>query len=522
MITSVEEEGFSADDYIYHYVNSGETLYSLSEMYDVSIEQIKDLNPELRWGELRYDQYVRIPRPMDSIQSLEAVVEADSVRSDSVLLDSSFLAVDTAGIPFWSELRYREIRPEPIPGIVRVAMLLPLNLHWDEYKDTVLVDSLDEEFAQVGEEEDEEQILNPRMIPYFEFYQGVWLAIDSLRKKGFSVELHLHDTERNRTRTLEILDKPEMTDMDLIIGPVNFWNLEVVSEFARENRIPLVSPFSSDDRIVKYNPWVFQLTPYYQIEFRSWAEYLSDFYDKTMILVWNGDSLVEYPKIAFLKNELYRGISEKADLEDVVFKEVVFNDSTGDMSQVLNKEGENIVIIPSSNEAYVSTVISPLYYLLDEYDIQISGMPQWNSFDDIDLEYFHELNTSYYTSFRVDYKKDDLMAFIHKFREVYRTEPYKIRPRGYNLSVYGYDIVNYFVPAIGEYGRSAIYFGENLGGSPILGPYQFRRVNDFGGHVNSYLTIVRFHPDLNIDQVELESRPNQYRYRRYSRRLRND
>ena len=519
----VEEDRFSMDDFIYHYVRAGETLYSLSEMYDVSIEQIKELNPELRWGELKYDEYIRIPRPSDSLQIQEARLEADSIRMDSVFMDSLFIdsldqAVDTTGIPFWSEINFEDIHPEPVLGSVRVAMLLPLHLHSEEIRDTVLVDSLDEDLAHVKEEEEEGKIVNPRLIPYLEFYQGALLALDSLRKKGLSVTLHVFDTERSKARTMEILRKREMEDMDLIIGPVNFWNLEVVAEFAREHRIPLVSPFSTIDQIVKYNPWVFQLTPDHQIEFRSWAEYLSDNYDKTMILVHNGDSL-EYPRLEFLMNEIYDRISEKADLEDVIFKEVRFNDSVMvDMSHVLNKEGENIVIIPSDNEAYVSIVITPLYFQLDEYDIEISGLPQWSCFDDIDLEYFHALNTSYYTSFYVDYGKEDMKAFIAKFREVYGTEPYKIRPRGYNLSVYGFDILNYFVSAIGEYGRNIIYFTENLENHPILGPYQFRRINDFGGHVNSYITIIRYHPDLNIDQVELESRPNQYRYRRYSRR----
>jgi LysM repeat protein len=516
-----EEEKFSGDDYIYHYVKTGETLYRLSEIYDVSIEKIKELNPELRWGDLKYDEYIRIPRPQDSLRVDESVAMIDSLHVDSVFGDSVIIVVDTTGIPFWSEIEFEYIRPEPIPGSIKIAMLLPFNLHQDELMDTIQVDSLAEELP-IHEEEEEEKIVNPRMIPYLEFYQGAILALDSLKRKGYSITLTTFDTERSRTRTLEILRKREMQDMDLIIGPANFWNLEVVANFAKEHRIPLVSPFSSNDQIVKYNPWVFQLTPFHQIEYRSWAEYLSDNYDKTMILVHNGDSL-EYPNIEYLKNEIFSRISEKADLEDVIFKTVIFNDSVVvDMEHVLNKEGENIVIIPSDNEAYVSTVISPLYYLLGEYDIEISGMPQWSTFDDIDLEYFHNLQTSYYTSFYIDYKKEELMDFIGKFRKEFRTEPYKIRPRGYNLSVYSYDIMNYFVPAVAEYGRNLIYYAESLESNPILGPYEFRRINDFGGHVNSYIGIIRFHPDLNIEKVELESRPNQYRYRRYSRRFRED
>ena len=78
------------------------------------------------------------------------------------------------------------------------------------------------------------------------------------------------------------------------------------------------------------------------------------------------------------------------------------------------------------------------------------------------------------------------------------------------------------MPAIAEYGRNVIYYAEALESDPILGPYQFRRINDFGGHVNSYICMIRFHTDLNIEKIEIEDRPNQFRYRRYSRRFRQD
>ncbi len=516
------EQGFGVEDFIYHYVNQGQTLYRLSRLYNVSIEQIKELNPELRWGELKYDRYIKIPRPADTIQFQQAGV--NEFLKDTLAWDSTYRSADTVGVPFWSEIDTGKIRPQPVPGSIRVAILLPLELHREEIRDTVMQEESEgEEEALIPEGEEEERMtVDPRLVPYFEFYQGILIALDSLRKEGIPVTLFVYDTDRSRRRTREILAQRGMEDMDLFIGPVNFWNLEVVAEFAREKHIPLIAPFTTDEQIVKYNPYVIQMTPYYEIEFRSWAEYLSDNYEKTLILVHSGDSL-ESRKIEFLKNEIYRRISEKADLADVIFKDVIFNDSvTRDMSQVLNQEEENLVIIPSDNEAYVSTVISPLYYLLGDFDIEVSGMPQWSSFRNIDLEYFHDLNTSYYTSFYMDYKDPRLMNFITRFRDVYGTEPYKVRPRGYNLSVYGFDIMYNFVSAFSEYGKSLIYYAEDMESHPLLGPYKLQRINDFGGHVNSYISIVRYHPDLNIDKIELEDRPNQYRYRRYFRLFRGE
>ncbi len=508
---SVAQDMFTADSFVYHYVKPGETLYSLSLYYDVSIEEIKELNPELRWGELQYDEYIKIPR-----RTLTGAEIAES-PADALMFDTIRQDIDTMGIPFWSEVRWRRIRPEPIKGTIHVAMLLPLDLYWNVEADTLDLPEADDEGILRKDENDREDVINPRIIGYLEFYEGALLAIDQLREKGYSVNLYVFDTERSIQRTREIIRKWEMEEVDLIIGPVDFWNLEIVGDFARQHEIPMVSPFSSDTGIVRYNPYVFQVTPSYDVEFKSWAEYISDYYDKTIIMVHDGDSS-QYHKVRFLKNEIFRKIAEKADLEDVIFKEVVMNDSVYvDMSHVLTQDGENLVVIPSENEAYVSNVISPLYYLLGQYQIEVAGMPQWNRFRNIDLEYFHKLKTSYFTSFYVDYDKPEMKDFIRKFREIYYTEPYRISPRGYNLSVYGFDLLTAFVTAVGEYGRQIIYFAGELENNPILGPYKFERINDFGGHVNAYISIVKYTPDMNIQHVELESRPQRFWYRRYSR-----
>jgi len=532
-----QERDFPSDSFVYHYVQKGETLYSLSVKYDISIEEIKGINPELRWGDLKSDEYIKIPRftdrPLLTGESVlynrgedqdSLVMIPDSLRSDGLTgwIDTVQQFPDSLGIPFWSTLRMRRIHPEPVSGSIKVAMLFPLYLHWDEVADTL--ELTEEEASRLEKEKEEEKsIVNQRIIGYLEFYEGALLALDSLRKKGFSVTLYTYDTERDRERTREILLKPEMRAMDLIIGPVNYWNLEIVAEFARRHEIPMVSPFSSGKDIVNYNPWVFQTTPTYEVEFRAWADYLSDYYSKTLILVHRGDSN-EYERIRFLKKELFQRISEKADLEDLVFKEVIINDSVNvDIANVLNKEQENLVIVPSDNEAYVSNVISPLFYQLNEYDINVSGMPQWNKFRNIDLIYFHNLNICYYTSFYMDFEKPEIQDFIDRFFKVYRTQPYRIWPRGYNLSVYGYDLMYTFVSALHEYGRNLIYFGEEIENNPLLGPYRFKRISDYGGHVNTYVSMVKFYPDLSIRKVELDTRPTQkYRYRRYTRKDRGD
>ena len=83
---------------------------------NVSIEEIKELNPELRWGELQYDEYIKIPRPLD------ALAEAIDIPPDTMYTDTLVTNTDTLGVPFWSEVKRRHVRPEPIRDTIRIAI----------------------------------------------------------------------------------------------------------------------------------------------------------------------------------------------------------------------------------------------------------------------------------------------------------------------------------------------------------------------------------------------------------------
>ena len=53
-----------------------------------------------------------------------------------------------------------------------------------------------------------------------------------------------------------------------VIGPFYIFNLEVVAQFARDHRIPLVTPFYNELNLVTDNPYLFQLSPSMEEEYR--------------------------------------------------------------------------------------------------------------------------------------------------------------------------------------------------------------------------------------------------------------
>jgi LysM repeat protein len=493
---------FPSEDYFFHYVRKGETLYSLSVYYDVTIDEIKELNPELKWGELRFDEYIKIPRK-------QLVEEKDTIQvvTDSMKYDTLITRIDTTILHNWLGVSCDTLIPVTSFAPVKVGLFLPLFLHWQELLDSLTMRDQLEEAGNEAIEEEEGPKINPRIVGYLDFYEGILLALDSLKNAGISVTLYVYDTERDVNILDDILEREEVQNLDLIIGPVEEKNLELISDYVKEQGIPVVSPFTEISSLIGHNSYYFQMIPSIEIEFRNWVNYLADYWDDTMILVYNGDTL-EAEKINFLKQELYEQLSMRTYFGDVNIKEVIINDTvTIEMEQFLTKEDRNIIIIPSTNEAYVSKILTSLFFLLQDYDIRVFGMSNWHKFQSIDLEYMHQMEVHYYTSFYVDYNKESIIRFIRKFRKVYGTEPFHVAPRGYNLSIYGFDLLFYFASGLNKYGKQFISCPVNPDYEPMLGSYDFKKRGLSGGFMNQYSIMIKFGKDLNITELKIKEPP---------------
>jgi len=500
-----DQRRFSTEEYHYHYVQKSETLYSLSVFYSVTVDEIKELNPELQWGDLKYDEYIKIPRKEEFVE-IDSIQPSDSVtRADTILLwyDTTLTYIDTSHWYRQYELLSDSLDITPHAEL-NIGLFLPLLLHWDEYIDSARI-AKEDSLGLIPPTEEEEEVerppFNPRIIGYLDFYQGALLALDSLRNKGISINLNVYDTERSPEVLEEILQMEEISDLDLLIGPVNEQNVIKLAEYGREEKIPVVSPFTPCNKWLRYNPFLIQLFPSREVEFKGWADYLVEYYDETIILVSNGDS-AELDQINYLKQELLERLAYQTFLSEVSLKEVIINDTTTfDIAHILTQDNRNIVVIPSDNEAYVGNILTSMYFLSKEYEIQIFGLPNWPKFKSIDLEYLHELDVHYYTTFYVDYTKSDVMDFIRTYREVFQTEPYHVSPRGYNLSLYGYDIFNYFCTLVSENGPGFVFQDVNSDYSPLLGPYDLRRRRRYDGLMNHHINLVHFMKNFDIEVI---------------------
>lgn len=468
-----EKFEFAEQDYIFHRIKRKETLYSLSRKYNVSVRELKKANEGLRWG-LKDGQYLRIPVAGELPDSVQLIVEDEEYKEDTAdIFCESLVNISNRTL--------------------KIALLLPFYL--DENSERSYIDSseVDDQGEKIMEviERDETWVF-PQSTFFLDFMMGVRIALNSLKKEGISVELFCFDTEADTAVVREIVEMDNLWDMDLIIGPVYHHNLSIVGPYAIKYQIPLVSPLSSKGNLTESNPYLFQIAPSIDAEFEQLANYVSQYHGSNIVLIHSGD-LREEERIFTLKRNLFRYFAYRTFFDEVIFKEIIYNesftanDTINSIEHSLSKQVENLIIVPSGLETFTSEILASLHTLSQDYTITVLGYPTWIKFRNVELKYYYDLGVQIFTPFYIDYNNDRVKDFLRKYRKSFNTEPDQ-----FSYAWKGYDIAYYFISGLSRYGDHFLTCYKNHQPLLLETDFEFNRVNSNGGYVNNHFRMLKY------------------------------
>ena len=94
---------------------------------------------------------------------------------------------------------------------IQVAILLPFAVEESKKANAISDKTNGQEIIK----ERKEKTISLRSKVFVEFYQGVLLAVDSLKKQGTNINLVVHDISPDTSKINQILAQPHMLDVDL-------------------------------------------------------------------------------------------------------------------------------------------------------------------------------------------------------------------------------------------------------------------------------------------------------------------
>ena len=488
--------------YIYHRVRKGETLSTIANEYGISVRDLKRANKGLLFP--HEGDTLMIPRKKvtEQTQQKMKVPAENNIPPDSLQDDTTMVAEEAEAFTVPGE---RTVIGR-LNGSVRVAVLLPF--FTDENAARSYIDSTrrDAQGNKIYKE-----VVKPEgwiyegSLPFLEAYEGILLAVDSLRTLGLVVELDVFDTGADSSRINRLLWSGSLDKADLIIGPVFSYNVEKISSWAAERNIPVVSPVGLRDRhILENKPTLYRVFPSENVAQDYMAGELREHRGSNVLFLY-ADSGMYDPATEILWQKVRNVMAEAGRDDTTSLTPFQFTGLTArsdaysgvtSLDNLLDAERENVIVLSSTNTPVVSSTFSTLHSLSRKYDIKVIGYPEIRGLETVDLRYYYDLGLSVPAESYIDFSSPASVAFINAFRKNFRTEP-----MAESFAWRGFDIAWYFIGGIatggGEFLRDPGIFNPEL---LSLEP-DFRRENRLNGYENRGMFILHYNKDMTIEVI---------------------
>ena len=380
-------------DTIFHEVDRKETLFSISQKYNINVNDILELNPKLKNSRLRRRSTILIP----VFNSIQDVIK---IEKDSIEISYNISKLDS----IYSKKRKKNNR-------LNLSVLLPFRSATINYDSINEVESLFED-------------RNLYTIA-LDFYSGILYAVEDLKKLDILVELNVFDTENSVNKILEISNNTKILNSDLIIGPLIPRNFETLSNLEFLESIPKVFPLSTIP--VKIIKGVVQaVTPRILLRERM-LDYLNKKIDREENIVIIADSLNEDIEDKLTKI-FPNSIKIKPEFEGYILPEL--------LDSLLVDSLPNKVIIESEIFTLISSVISQLNsQITSERDVRLYTTYRGNQYDDPSINIKDLGNLGFtYTSISKKINNDSISKFESNYINLFGSFPNKDIIRGYDVT----------------------------------------------------------------------------------------
>ena len=431
-----------------HKVKKKETIFGISREYGLTIEELIKANPEMNTPgyELKKGMILNIPYSKADMEAAEAAKAAQAAQARKAEEVARAAADD---------VRNREIR---------LGIMLPLhNINGDGRRMT-------------------------------EYYRGVLMACDSLKKQGLSVDVHAWNTAEDGN-IYKVLEDPAAAKCDLIIGPLYSKQMDALSAFVTKHDIRLVIPFSINAPQLTTNRNIFQVyqSPTEQNEVII-ARFIERFKNYHTVVVDCNDSTSKKGIFTFgLRRQM-----EQRGMDAVVTN---LKSTEANFSKAFSRTKPNVVILNTGRSQELGVAFSKINGLKanePELDITMFGYTDWLLYTRTYLENFYKYNTYIPSVFYYNPLSVGTQRFERKYRQNFRSDMQSSLPR---FAITGFDHAYFFLKGLHKYGKSFNGADGMFGYPPVQTPLKFERYGN-GGLRNRTMMFIHYQPEHTVETIK--------------------
>jgi len=296
-----------------------------------------------------------------------------------------------------------------------------------------------------------------------ELYSGMVIAASDIADGGETeVELKVYSTENLSSDYLDGI----LSQADVIVGPVHQQQFVQVASWAKKHHKPIVSPLASFD--VDNNNYVVSMPPVQSCKSDPLTDYFSG--DKNIVLIEHAS----YP------NKQLEGEFQKIAPNARKFRYVRESVTPQDLATLMDKEKENIVLVPTDHQGAIEDVLSKITAInspIKNFNISIVGSSAWMNLSNFSQTLLFRGNVSCVSSYYFDREDKIVGTLFDDYINAFERIPTRFAMRGY-------DIVDIMANSLQKWGSSTLVEMDGVEFTPLQTPYHFAK-NEANGNVQN-------------------------------------
>lgn len=430
-----------------------DNLYRIALAYNLTIEELVEANPGLTTeSKLKKGEFLYIPYSKAEKQAEMNRLAAERAEQERLAQEAARKAEEAA--------KRKSMKK------IKVGVVLPLKDSGDR---------------------------GNKMI---EMYRGILMAVDSIKHLGTSVEVHAYHSGSSALDLGSITSKPEFKDLDVIFGPLNNVQANILTAFCHENKIRLVMPFATTSATGKSSRYVFQASVNSETALnRGIKLVISRFSNANYIFMQTGVSDERGSKFS---SELKSSLASK----NQTFKTLKIEADEAAYAAAFSASKRNIIIPDGSSLSATNTLAKKLRALQKshpEYSLTMVGYPEWPSYVTSLLNDFYALDTYVYCTFFRNPNDTRVTNFEALYRRNFKSEVSHTFPR---YGLFGFDLAYYFLKGMSMLGD---FFEDKFSVikyNPLQNGFDFEHADENSSYANQQVMLIHYTTSQRIEIIK--------------------
>jgi len=493
------------ENYRYHTILPGETLYSVSRTYSLKAEDVMLANPGLSADTFRSGKTIRIP----FFESYEVIRPYETQTTNIIHQVQNKETLYSIARNYQVEVADIE-RMNPMLGgglKANMELIVPVKRSLVEKDSRVMEKETNRLLTQNIGSERVDLMKIGLLLPFLdetgrghirlqEYYEGFLLAVEAMKNSGVNLELYVFEIGKgdNTSKLESLLETMEMRSLHLIIGGVNDAQIRLISDFSKAHNIKYVVPFSQSNSEVLNNGNIFQVNPIGSAtQTKASSTFINIFRNANIIFVTEDQNN---------KKEFISELQHNLQGNQIKFETLSLNGTLDGTIKQLLKQGKENVIIPSSADSNTLKQLITELKEVKETDstttIRLFGYPEWQTYSD-QIDDYHLFGTYIFTPFFINKSDSNTDAFARNFNKWYGRNLMDTHP---SYGMWGYDTGIFFMTALSRYGTRFEKEIQKVRINPLQFVFHFERMNNWGGFVNNGLYFIYYDTNGRISKTD--------------------